>query len=994
MSARRPQSKRLKPFWQMPERLKPAVYSIPPHRAFADALVRGVLDQHGLDKLSLARGAILLPNNRAVQAVRDAFVRQAERGLLLPRLVPIGDEDMDARLGAALEPLSGAPVPPAIDPLHRQLILAQLIQIERAQAVSPVDAAEAMRLAGALATVLDQLIVEGVTPDAITKLDMAAELSSHWQTSLDVLAVVLQQWPEEQTRRGVIDLTERRNRLLTQLATRWAETPPPGFVIAAGISTSAPKVGALLRVISRMPNGQVVLAGLDQHMSEAEWNEIGGADGLPGLEGHPQFHLHLLLDRMGVARGEVGLWRRASERDASAQRSRVLSLAMQPAALTKTWHMVATRDLRLGDVTALTCATPAHEAQTIALVLRHALEVPGQTVALVTPDRDLARRVVALLARWGVVADDSAGQPLAGTRIGGLILALTEAVVTDFAPVPLLTVLKHPLVQAGDARLLWLDGVRALDHTLRGPRPEAGLDGVGAFLAGGTAREQQARAVASAWWRDVAPKLAPLANLARVPGLKLPHVIEKLRAVLAELGGDDAWSGAAGHAAADLFAQLEALGSDGPLDLSVAALPGLLRGLMEGIAVRPEGALHPRIFIWGLLEAKLQTADIMVLGGLNEGVWPALPAPDPWLAPRIRHALGLPTLERRIGLSAHDLVGAMGAPRVLLTRARRDARAPAIASRFWLRLQALTGGLPAPDTNYAALAHLLDEPPTAPNLTKRPAPMVAAAHRPRVIGVTEVDTLNADPFGFYARTILRLRALDPVDAPPSAAWRGSLVHAALEAWAKADDYAPEQIVPQFEAAFANAALHPLLTALWLPRFTQAAQWIAQAVVAGRADGRVPLASEVQGELTLAGVTLKGRLDRVDRLIGDTLAIVDYKTGPPPTTGQVRSGFALQLGLIGIMAQRGAFPGVQGQPAAFEYWSLGRDNDKPFGYAKSALTKGQPPDTFLATTEARFRDAIETWLTGDAPFTAMRQPDYAYHEYDHLMRYDEWAGRDG
>src|SRR3546814_12250711 len=75
----------------------------------------------------------------------------------------------------------------------------------------------------------------------------------------------------------------------------------------------------------------------------------------------------------------------------------------------------------------------------------------------------------------------------------------------------------------------------------------------------------------------------------------------------------------------------------------------------------------------------------MILGGLNEGTWPALPSPDPWLAPKIRHELGLPSLERCIGLSAHDLANALGAPQVLITRARRAAAAPAIASRFWLR---------------------------------------------------------------------------------------------------------------------------------------------------------------------------------------------------------------------------------------------------------------------------------------------------------------------
>jgi len=186
----------------------------------------------------------------------------------------------------------------------------------------------------------------------------------------------------------------------------------------------------------------------------------------------------------------------------------------------------------------------------------------------------------------------------------------------------------------------------------------------------------------------------------------------------------------------------------------------------------------------------------------------------------------------------------------------------------------------------------------------------------------------------------------------------------------------------------------LHTILWKPRFFEAAAWIAQAVEGGRGDGRAPFLSEVSGTLSIGGVTLKGRLDRVDLLPNHALAIIDYKTGSPPSQAQIGAGYALQLGLIGIMAQRGAFEGVTGEPQVFEYWSLGRESGKPYGYKKSALSNGQESAGFLSMTESRFREAVETWLTGDAPFKAKLAPDYAYTEYDQLMRYDEWAARDG
>src|SRR3982750_2228496 len=108
-----------------PER--PAVFTIPAHRSFADALAAGLIQRFGKDPLGLARGRILLPNNRAVRAVTEAFVRASGSGLLLPRLIPIGDPELDERIGGALDRIDeGAPVPPSIEPLERVLTLASI----------------------------------------------------------------------------------------------------------------------------------------------------------------------------------------------------------------------------------------------------------------------------------------------------------------------------------------------------------------------------------------------------------------------------------------------------------------------------------------------------------------------------------------------------------------------------------------------------------------------------------------------------------------------------------------------------------------------------------------------------------------------------------------------------------------------------------------------------------------------------------------------------
>ena len=969
--------------------MQPAVFTIHGHRGFADALAAGLIARQGRGPTGLAGGILLVPNNRAARAFQDAFVRRSRGGLLLPRLVPIGDPELDERIGGLLDVLDAAdPVPPAIEPLERTMLLARLVETHLR-----TDAAEALRLADDLARTLDQLLIEEVDPTRLSRFAAdLPDLSLHWQTSLDQLRLILDDWPALLSARGRIDLAERRNRLLDSIARRWRDRPPSGFVCAAGVTTAAPAVARLLRTVSRLPDGSVVLPGVDLELPEEEWRALGPDPGDPAVgrrrasaETHPQFHLKLLLERLDVGRGEVRPWSRTGGRSAPRARSRAIANAMAAPAFTRKWQRLEPRDRRVTGIRALELADPAEEAQAIAVALREALEVPGRTAALVTPDRALARRVSAHLRRWGVEADDSAGRPLSELPSGTLLIGLAAAGAERFAPVPLLAVLKHPLVMAGADRLAWLDGVRELDLALRGPRPPAGLDGISRHLA-----ERRGAQAARRWWERTVHRLQPLEQ-AFESGRSLADLLAALREAASALASDSTWAGPAGRAAAELFASLEAAAPEGPQHLRAAELPAVLERLLAGVAVRPPFGQHPRLFIWGLIEARLQQTDLMVLGGLNEGVWPSLPPPDPWLAPRLRSELGLPSLERRIGLAAHDFAASLGAPQVLVTRARRDARSPTIASRLWLRLEAMTGGVTRAPL-VGKWARLLDRP-ASHDPVRRPAP--SPIERPREIWVTEVDRLKADPFAFYAKRILRLRRLDPVDADPTPAWRGSAVHEVLERWLKEDDCDPQRLRPRAEAFLAGAAAHPLMRAFWQPRLMEAIDFIAEEVEKNRAQGRRPLAAELQGGCSIAGVTLKGIADRIDRLADGSLAIVDYKTGQPPSQAAVAGGFSLQLGLLGLIAGHGGFEEVEGQVACFEYWSLARRSGR-LGHVTSPIggRTGLDAGDFTELATRNFLDAAARWLTGSEPFTALLRPEYApYGDYDQLMRRDEWYGRE-
>lgn len=977
----------------MPDGRGPKVFSIPVYRSFADALVNGLLAQHGRDRMALARGMILVPNNRAIRAVTDAFVRRAEAGLLLPRIVAIGD--LGDAPGVALDPID-SDVPPAVDPLTRRMILARLVQQQRAVAGQRVGAAEAVRLATELGSTLDELIAEDRSPADLRDLNVGAELATHWQKSIELFTDVIEQWPGELAKLGRIDLPERRNRLLRALARRWRDDPPDHFVVAAGVTNAARAIADLLHAVARMPLGAVILPGLDLASPDEEWAAIAGDEAHGAIETHPQHHLRQLLDRIGVTRDEVVRWRWGDGKPRKAVRGRAVSNAFAPARFTSKWIDLPPQQRSLKSVRLATFAAPADEAQGIAIALREMLEMPERTAALVTSDRGLAGRVAAHLRRWEIEADDSAGQPLAAMPIGVLVQAIAAMGVERFAPTALLAVLKHPLVRRGDARLGWLDGTRRLDRALRGPRPAPGLDGLAAWLRAGTERERADRDRAAAWWSEAASLFEMFEAAFAVPRATFGDLLAAIRALVETLCGVEAWAGPAGRAAADLFADLESRHALGPADFTQDDLGPLLRQLLGDIAIRPPQGGHPRIAIYGLIEARLQQADLLILGGLNEGSWPQAAGADPWLSPRVRRELGLADPERRVGLAAHDLASALGAGDVLLTRSVRDARSATIASRFLLRLEAMTGGLDK-DEFLPALAAAIDASVGPPQPAHRPQPSPPATDRPRRISVTDVDRLKADPYAFYAKAMLHLSPLDPVDADPGPAWRGSAVHAVLDAWQKEDALHPDKLLPRIERLLGEASVHPLVRTLWQPRLVEACRWIADTIVQSRMENRrEPVASELRGKVSIAGVDLHGIVDRIDRLDGGRLAIVDYKTGVAPSGKAVAAGYSMQLGLLAAIAERDGFPGIAGKAGAFEYWSLASDGKGGFGKVTSPVGRsGQiPVEDFVGAAERIFAEAAGKWLTGNAPFTAKLVPDFApYEDYDQLMRRDEWYGRE-
>ncbi|MCX9148529.1 double-strand break repair protein AddB [Erythrobacter sp. WG] len=1002
-----------------PSRIGPRVYSIAAHRGFADALVAGLVPRYREEGLGLARLTLLVPSSRAARTLSEAFIRHAgqtgEGGLLMPRMVAVGDLDLDEKLGAALDPLGAAEIPPACDPVRRWLALDRLIAEERAaEGMAPLPGRARLNLAREMARTIDRLLVEDKAvadlweSDAV--LDSVAGLAEHWKRSVRLFARVHVRWQAELESRGEVDAASRRNLLFAHAARRWKETPPPRPIVAAGVTSAAPALARLLRVIADLPDGAVVLPDLDLAMDTAAWEELGlaGAPAAPGgpvfgaddALSHPQYHLKLLLNRMGVNRAEVRTWHRRGIAAAAPARSRAISSLFLPPQASRAWSTLEAKDRRLDGVRLMTSASIEEEAQAIAMVVRQALAQPEQRIAVVTADRGLARRVAQHLERWNIAADDSAGRPLALTPAGRLFGLLAEIAASGPDPARLVAAFAHPLVRGWDegVRADWLRGVRAFDRALRGPALAPGMEPL---------RKVAAKAGVARWWEEAEALVVPLADWPRE--IALAGALARLSETAEAFARAAAWEREDGRALGQMVEELrgtaEALGTM----IETADCAGALRDAMEAVAVRPGYGGHPRVAIYGLLEARMARADLVICGGLNEGSWPQPPAADALLAPAILRALGIPGAEFRIGLAAHDLAGAMGAPSVLLSRSLRDAAGPTLPSRFLLRVEALLGDDLDREHRERAIPHLLphldrQRPPAPPY--PRPAPDPSPRLRKVPIKVTALDRLLGDPYQFYAQAILGLRKLDPLANDPFSdpALRGTLVHDILDSWHRARAADPQLAIAPFAAAhFERERVHPLFRALWQPRLIAALERFEEWIAADAAEGRKILASEIDGTMTYLGVEVSGRADRIDRLADGTLAIVDYKTGRVPSKAEVEAGYALQLGLLGLIAARGAFTDrktaavVTGEAGAFEYWSFKRDDD---GFGKREIPmklgsrqQGLTPEQFLPHHEAKLAEAIEDYIQGREPFLARANPDYkGYTDYDQLMRLEEWLVR--
>lgn len=1018
-------------------RARPFLLSVPAGVPFLECLAEALLDGGLLpghpplrhDPLALADARIFLPTRRAARELETIFTRLMGGVAILPRIEALGDYDEDEE---AFAPLAGEAeeLPPPLGETERRLALARLIHAwartlartlkgaEGEADLIPTAPSEAIALAIELGRLIDSFDTEGADWTKIAPL-IPPEHDTVWRITGEFLDLAATAWPAFLAERGRIGAADRKNRQLRALARRFAHTVPKTPVIVAGSTGSNPATAELMAAVSRLPNGAVVLQGLDLFADDEAWAEIGGGSAdspaPPQAWTHPQHGFHRLLTRLGVQRGEIGrIGKEDRTRDA---RRALVSSALLPSALTDRWAG-SRKDAgpALEGLTLIEAANEREEALAIAVSLAEALREPGRTAALITPDRPLARRVAAELKRWGIEAEDSAGLPLADSEAGLLARLAAEAAGARLAPHALLPLLRHPHARFGLTAEDVRHAVDALElGVLRGAIPPPGPDGLKRKLR----LERDAPEEVRRFWHPAKQ------NLGADRWQMAADLLERIEAALGPLcalGGEGREAPLSDFLSAHRIA-LEAVcagDDDNPnraailaflaeaargerLLLQLADYPAVFKALLRGktaLGLRPA---HPRLRILGTLEARLLGFDRVVLGGLNETIWPVQTKNDPFLSRPMRGALGLPPPEWRVGLSAHDFEQALGGADVVLTRAKKAGGAPSVAARWLQRLEALSGEawgeVRARGAAVLAMARALDDPSGKRLPLRGPEPRPPRALRPLRLSVTEIETLIRDPYAIYARHVLRLQPLEPLGALPAASDRGNIIHNALAQFTGQHDvHAPdavERLIAIGRAHFEPYRDFPDVQALWWPRFERIARWFVD-----WERGRTGIArthTECRGRLeftTAAGrpFTLTGRADRLDAFETGEYAVLDYKTGQPPGDKEVRVGFAPQLPLEAAILAGGGFEQVPAGPARdLVYVRLTGMSEA--GLVKTIDLKDRTPMEVAAEHRARLRELINRYEQEETPYRSHTYPQHARRvsgDYDHLARHAEWA----
>ncbi|MFV0321828.1 MAG: double-strand break repair protein AddB [Alphaproteobacteria bacterium] len=990
-------------------------YNIPYGFNFADELAAGILKTYGHDYQLLASVTIFLPTARACRSVHEAFLRANDgKANIAPRLVPLGDPNADDVL---LNMPDAPTIKPAISELKRRIHLTQLIGatkgVQAKAADEKISYDQAARISQTLGALLDDMAAYEVDIGAFTALTQG-EYADHWKPILKFLDIIFTNWPHILADLGVQDAGNRRVQILDALCQAWAFNPPKTPIIAAAINRNIPSVRRFLEAIAGLENGSIVFQGFE-HIDDDMWNLFTREDmdwhSQSTAESSPFWVNTQLLHAIHKKPEDIRPWPFLAINSQNQPEYSIADCLRPPG--------VKAIDFELKKLPfeLVECENSSEEAKLIALMMRSQLEKNGQTAALITPNRDLAQKVQAELKRWHLDIDDSAGVALSKTPIGIYLCLINEMAAENIRPRSLVAFLKHPFTHLGKDRNQLRPLARKLDIYLREAGNIEGFALINQYL-----RKTQAQqfedgnmdadlAILLDLLNQIELHIAPftrlLSEVQAAPQEVLHHHIQFTEwAATGDigLGADILWKGDAGQTASSFIAAL----------LEELALLPIINGkrwpefftlFLDGQTIRPVRNTHPRLFIWGMVESRIQQADLTIIGGFNEGHWPQIPDTGPWLSRPMRKQLGMNGVEEEIGLNAADFMNLVSAPKVVITRPMREGSKPATKSRWLRRIEAK---LPSDYKNnnqniWHNWLHALYDIPQIPSLKPalRPAPTPPLTARPRKLSVTRIDNLLKDSYSIYVSHILKLYPLNDLESDLDAAAFGNLAHDILEEYIAlmAQDVGVNQILDNRHLDILKDLAQTKLVALNLPkaqegfwqrRLDNLCDWFFEQENKDR-QKICKTWLEIRGEYTWASdykpFTLTGRADRIDVLEDGTIRIIDYKTSSIiPTKKQVYNHQAPQMTLEALIAQKAGFPQFDAyQASSLEYWQIS-------GSASAKPTQIPVEENIITDAENLLTYLVNYFDNPATPYWARPYGNAIkiYGTYDHLARYKEWS----
>ena len=994
---------------------KQSLFTIAPHASFLEILANNILDGtllNGWDISSdfgLSDITIFLPTKKSRLELADIFNKKLN-GALLPDIKTFGDEKEEESVFLPpnnLAPFDLEPLPKAISTIRRSLILSKLTQGYLKE--KPLSSSQVFALSSSLSSLIDDCHIEDVKIENLKNIT-PDNLSENWQENLEFLKIAFDVLPHILKEENLIDIALLQKIKLQRQAENLENIYKNKPIIAAGSTGSVLATAKLLKAITKLKRGVVVFPSLDISLSNETLKTL--SDKKTNPHSHPQYVLVETLKNLGAKLGDV----KELAPKKNTTRTNIIRSSLALMNESANWANIRKKyqdDIKTAfkDISFIGADNDELQARAIAFATYDFL-IKNKSVGIISPNRNLARRISVELKRFNIEVDDSAGTPLFHTPIMRFARQVITLVKGNFSSLDLVALLQNKFTHFALSRAEINKRAQWLEYALlRGQNPKEGIDGLRIALkqnlnnenpyAPLKLSEKQGEELSDLFDR-LEITLNPLIVLFSNKKIKIAQFANVFERVILDIVKDE------NDDLKILQNWLQNLSKEDEninLEVDVFDIESSLQSLMANISSHAKTAFNAPVNIWGQLEARLQNKDLMILAGLNETIWPKIADPGVWLSRNMAVELGLEPKEKRIGQAAHDFEMALGNENVIISYAKRKGVDPIQPSRFLQRLSAFIGDEISQECQkkgdiWLEKALNID---FCENVTPalRPSPNPKKALRPKSLSVTEIETLMRSPYDIYAKYILNLKPLDPLGMKPDARNRGNIIHAIFEQFIKEkidinSKEAFEDIMKIAKENFASLN-NPSQEILHFKRFENIAREFIKFEKIRDKEIKKRNA-EVKGNWKLNGAdpifTLRGKADRIDILNNGELEILDFKTGSIPDAKDMRGFFAPQMLLEAAMAREGAFKNIiPAKIASLKYIKLSF-SPKSFEITDYKFEKNTNLDLAVDKIIERLSRHVHEYLLNDkTPMSARIFPNLNQKfigNYEHLSRTGEWS----